>query len=167
MDKWPKTVESLSDGLMSLRCNFHTSPFHTKIANWEYKTEILGWRMGESVIRALPLLENKPSAPNASEMASYTFGLLNVVRPFNTCSAHSASWIKIYKFGPIHTRTGLWYFLLIPSKYVEFSIQWKLWWNHKESGQHNNNNKKIQAVNWWIYKPSSFHIPKIFPIIGM
>lgn len=39
----------------------------------------------------LPLLENKPSAPNASEMASYTFGLLNVVRAFNTCSAHSAS----------------------------------------------------------------------------
>lgn len=32
MDKWPKTVESLSDGLMSLRCNFHCSPVHTGIA---------------------------------------------------------------------------------------------------------------------------------------
>lgn len=68
-----------------------------------------------------PLLEKRPSPPSAPVMASYTDGLCNVNRPLSTCSTPSASCTKIYKFGPIHTLTGLGYSWVIVSKNFEFS----------------------------------------------
>lgn len=101
------------------------------------------WKLGEE--KKSPLLEKRPSPPSAPVMASYTDGLCSVKRPLSTCSTPSASCTKIYKFGPIHTLTGLGYFWVIVSKNVEFSVfKWILSEQKQPQKKQHNENIKLQ-----------------------